>query len=516
MIPKIIHRIWFGNAPIPTAYENYWAAWQRQLPDYGFRTWRDSDIASLVASREKIAEAEGMARKADIARYDILFNHGGIYLDCDIMPFQYFDVDITGPELIACNEVDSDDICSIGFIASPPRHDVLGWAIRQLAGRALNLKPPPSDTGPKFFRQALSQGAFKKIPKASFYPYLWNEPFSAIFERDISRTFGIHVWGSSWYNETQMLKKAMRRLEQGDVEEAEKIVAGYGSEAACVIKDTCQSARAARLASLSAAKHKAPGSAPNISNKAFFEFLKVGLYLLSKEPNSLVWQIGAADGILTDPLRPLLVNFDMPSVLVEPNPYLFESLTRNYAANKNAKLVNAAFNHTSGTLLLNAVNPSKSREKKLPDWVRGISSAYSDRNAIGGLTIDEATTRSISECIEAIDVKTVGVDCLLEFNKGRHPEIVVIDAEGMDFIIVEAIVRSGVRPLILQIEMQCLPADERNRLNQLLANEYITIRFGADMVAYRKDLFSSYCDHLYVENGISAIYGHAFGVANNL
>lgn len=457
-----------------------------------------------------------MARKADIARYEILFNHGGIYLDCDIMPFQYFDMDISGSELIACNEDESDDHCSNSFIASPPRHDALGWALRELARHPLNLAAPPNDTGPKFFRRALSHGSFKTVPTASFYPFNWDEPFSAIFERDISKSYGIHIWSSSWYNESQMQKKAIQRLQQGDLEEVEKIVAGYDSTAAIVIKDACQSARTARISSLTVAKHEALASAPNISNKAFFEFLKVGLFLLSKEPNSLVWQIGAADGIFVDPFRPLLVNFDMPSVLVEPNPYLFASLTRNYAANKNAKLVNAAFNHTSGTLMLNAVNPSKFRDKELPDWVLGISSIFTDRNPIESLKADEKTAQSFNDCLEVIEVKAVDIDYLLQLNEGRYPEIVVIDAEGMDFIVVETIIRSGLRPLILYFERRWLLADERNRLNQLLTNEYIIIRFGVDAVAYRKDFFSSYCDHLYLENGISTIYSHAFGIAHDL
>jgi FkbM family methyltransferase len=517
LIPKVIHRIWFGNASMPMAYENYWAAWQRQLPDYKFCTWRDSDIISLVASKKKIMEAEGMARKADIARYEILFNHGGIYLDCDIMPLQYFNMDISGSELIVCNEDQADDHCSNSFIASPVRHAALEWALCELNSRPLNLTPPPSDTGPKFFRQALARGVFKTVPTATFYPFNWNEPFSAILERDISKSVGVHVWSSSWYNETQMQNKAMRRLQQGDLEEVEKILKEYDATAVAAIRDACQSERAARIASLTIASMRCMASPTDISNKSFFEFLKVGLYLLSKDPSSLVWQIGAADGILVDPLRPLLVNFDMPSVLVEPNPYLFELLTKNYAANKNAKLVNAAFNLNSGTLMLNAVNPTKSREKELPDWVQGISSIYTDRNPIESLKADEKTARAFNDCLEVIEVKVVNVDNLLRLNEGRHPKIVVIDAEGMDFIAVETIFRSGLRPLILYFERRWLLAHERILLNELLlTDEYITIRFGVDAVAYRKDLFFSYCEHLYVENGISTIYSHAFGVAVSL
>jgi len=246
-----------------------------------------------------------MARKSDIARYEILFNHGGIYLDCDIMPFQYFDVDLAGPELIACNEADSNEFCSNSFIASPPKHDVLGWALHQLASQRLNLTSPPQETGPWFFRKALSHGPIRCLPTASFYPYIFFEPFSAILERDLLRTFGIHVWGGSWLDETQTHRRALRRLQRGDLEEVEKIYAGSNSAAAAEIREFCNSARSARIAALTAAKHAALRSPLNIANKRIFEFLKLGLFLVSQNPSCIIWQIGAAEGILVDRVRPL-------------------------------------------------------------------------------------------------------------------------------------------------------------------------------------------------------------------
>jgi mannosyltransferase OCH1-like enzyme len=32
-----------------------------------------------------------MSRKADVARYEILLRRGGIYLDCEMMPYQHLD-----------------------------------------------------------------------------------------------------------------------------------------------------------------------------------------------------------------------------------------------------------------------------------------------------------------------------------------------------------------------------------------------------------------------------------------
>jgi hypothetical protein len=59
---------------------------------------------------------------------------------------------------------------------------------------------------------------------------------------------------------------------------------------------------------------------------------------------------------------------------------------------------------------------------------------------------------------------------------------------------------------VLQYETQCVPGPELARLDQLLAGEYVRIAFGNDTVAYRRDLFLAYCDHLYVEEGYPTIY----------
>jgi FkbM family methyltransferase len=504
-IPRVIHRIWFGDASIPDAYEKYWEAWQRQYPDFVFRTWRDGDIPAL-RTRHAIGRAEGMARKADIARYEILFEHGGIYLDCDIFPLQRFDDQLLRHELVVCNETESDRYCTNSFIAAAPGSPALGWAVDTLLDKELNQCPANEDTGPWFLRRALDHGRYTRIPGRSFFPYLYNEPFSALFNRDLSETYGVHIWAGSWLSDAQKKAKITERLHFGDLEDMAQLASHAGSEPLLPVLDYCEAARAARHAALQAAKSALLGETLNIANKAPLEFVKAGLFLLSQDPQALVWQIGAADGILVDPLRALMVNFDPPAVLVEPNPYLFGMLTQNYRNNGKARLVNAALAEGIDKLVLNAINPEKVRARPLPDWVLGISSAYMDRNPIGGFGIDAETTRLIGECLERIEADVVGIQDLLDLHDGAHPALVVVDVEGMDTRIVELIMGQGIRPAMLQFECQWLHDDERSTLARLFDKEYVMVQFGNDVVAYRADFFTSYCDHLFIENGVHTIY----------
>jgi len=500
MIPKIVHRIWFGDLPMPPDYERYWAGWRRQLPEYEFRTWRDEDIGSLTLTCDKIAEAHGMSRKADVARYEILLRHGGIYLDCDMMPYQHLDFSSLRAAVVVCNETASDSYCSVGFVGAAPGAAVFDWAVRNLRSRPLNITPPHRETGPWFFREAMAHGEYLRLPSDAFYPYLYTEPYSRILFKDLSRTYGIHIWGGSWLGDKEKQHHALLRLRHGSLSG----LADAPDQAA--LSPYCDAARAARTAAVAAVRRINTGVQLQVTDPTPFEFLKVCFHLARSNPDALVWQIGAADGILVDPLRPLLVNFDLPAVLLEPNPYLFEDLVRNYRHNSRTRLVNAALARATGSLVLNAANPQKARERGLPEWVAGISSFYRDRNAIGGLTVDAELRLRINECVEPVAVRAIDLPALLDTDGGRHPDIVVIDAEGMDAVIVEMMLEAGIRPLVLLYEAQCLTATEAARLARALAAEYVLFPFGNDTVAYRRDLFFSYCDHLYIEEGYACIY----------
>lgn len=85
VIPKKIHYMWLGHKEIPYNLRNCIDTWEKYCPDYEIIQWNEDnyDISKhkyMVQAYEN--KAYGFV--PDYARIDILYNHGGIYLDTDI------------------------------------------------------------------------------------------------------------------------------------------------------------------------------------------------------------------------------------------------------------------------------------------------------------------------------------------------------------------------------------------------------------------------------------------------
>lgn len=85
MIPKIIHYCWFGKNPLPKSAIKCIESWKKYCPDYEIIEHNEDnyDINKYEYTKEAY-EAKKWAFVSDIARLDILYNYGGIYLDTDV------------------------------------------------------------------------------------------------------------------------------------------------------------------------------------------------------------------------------------------------------------------------------------------------------------------------------------------------------------------------------------------------------------------------------------------------
>lgn len=84
-IPKIIHYCWFGKGPLPPSAVKCIESWKRVMPDYEIKRWDESnyDVNKNQYMKEAY-QAKKYGFVPDYARFDILYQHGGLYFDTDV------------------------------------------------------------------------------------------------------------------------------------------------------------------------------------------------------------------------------------------------------------------------------------------------------------------------------------------------------------------------------------------------------------------------------------------------
>ena len=85
MIPQTIHYCWFGRTPLPELALKCIESWRKFLPDYEIKEWNEDnyDVRKIPYISEAY-DAEKYAFVSDYARFDILYQYGGIYFDTDV------------------------------------------------------------------------------------------------------------------------------------------------------------------------------------------------------------------------------------------------------------------------------------------------------------------------------------------------------------------------------------------------------------------------------------------------
>ncbi|MBX2973471.1 MAG: hypothetical protein KF797_10235 [Flavobacteriales bacterium] len=214
-IPKVLHYIWIGGAPLPPAFQANIDQWQRLMPDYRIMRWDEGnyDMCGHQWVRKRYAE-KGYAFASDYMRLDILHRHGGIYLDTDTEIKKRLDP-FLGEHLMVPFEFDCH--LSTGVIAARKGHPfLLEWM--SLYDR-LDHARVSNDVITRFFlerfpefrlnnRDQLVGGDIRVLPKEYF----------TVPSFDRSKNFGVNQCANSWNPELKSsnLSKVVRRV-FGDV-----------------------------------------------------------------------------------------------------------------------------------------------------------------------------------------------------------------------------------------------------------------------------------------------------------
>lgn len=183
-IPKIIHQIWIGPHPFPQEAREWQQSWSKIHPDWEYKLWTNEDVKQLDFPNKKyFDEATNWGEKADILRYELIYEFGGLYVDVDFaslkpLDFLHYACDfytgIHAVPLLFANKLRINN----GLIAARPHHPILARAREQIQHSRYGAGVA-SRTGPDFFTgvindvlpASLAQGSVDMVfPSNFFYP----------------------------------------------------------------------------------------------------------------------------------------------------------------------------------------------------------------------------------------------------------------------------------------------------------------------------------------------------------
>jgi hypothetical protein len=209
MIPKTIHYCWFGGNPLPDEYKKYMESWRKFCPDYEIIEWNESNYNVSKCKYMQDAHSAGKwAFVSDYARLDIIYEHGGIYLDTDVELIKNLDGLLTNEAFMG---IENKKYAALGLgFGAVKGHET----IKELRDyyEKLTFMKDDGVTGPmhqtKLLRGKGLKPRSRKIQNVAgirIYPpeYFAPKPYTTLKTKITPNTHSIHHYTLSWFADYQ-------------------------------------------------------------------------------------------------------------------------------------------------------------------------------------------------------------------------------------------------------------------------------------------------------------------------
>ncbi len=231
MIPKKIHYCWFGKNPLPNSAKKCIASWKKFFPDYKIIEWNENnyDVNKILYTKQAY-EAKKYAFVSDYARFDILYQYGGIYFDTDVEVIKSFDDILRRGAFMGC-EIDGSVICEkrgLGIAVAPGLgiaaasglriyKEILDFYSTQLFFRengSINTETVVAKTTKVLKKYGLRDiKGIQQIDEITIYPKEFFNPMNNnTGELKVTvNTHSIHWYSMSWMTSKQKIKSKITR-----------------------------------------------------------------------------------------------------------------------------------------------------------------------------------------------------------------------------------------------------------------------------------------------------------------
>lgn len=221
LIPKKINYCWFSGNPIPDTLKRCMETWEKFCPDYEIVRWDESNYdISWSPYMVQAYEHKRWGFVSDVARFDILYRYGGIYLDTDVELLKNLDELLYEPAF--CGIEKWCVVNSGGCSGAQPRNPM----IKAMLDFRQNINFEYEDGS----LNLMSSGYYEMIPllkaglcadgltqqvrgQITVYSSDFFHPFDYMSgeARITDNTFSIHHFSGSWLGENAALERQRTR-----------------------------------------------------------------------------------------------------------------------------------------------------------------------------------------------------------------------------------------------------------------------------------------------------------------
>lgn len=226
IIPRKIHYCWFGGKELPEFLQNCINSWKELCHDYEIIEWNESnyDVNKYKYTKEAF-EQKKYGFVTDVARLDILYENGGIYLDTDVTLIKNLDDCLYQQGFIGVEKW--GNINTGGGCGFAKKHPMLKQMLDHrlqfsfiMEDGSLNLDTNGIyETEPFLAKGFKPNNTMQIIDEVTVYPSYINHPYDymscEIKKKD--STISIHHFYGGWMKEDELLNRKSTQNEYNNI-----------------------------------------------------------------------------------------------------------------------------------------------------------------------------------------------------------------------------------------------------------------------------------------------------------
>lgn len=208
-IPKIIHQLWIGPKEPPTKHMD---TWKHMNPEFEYIRWTEEELQKRkfrLECKDRLVEMVEINGQADIIRWEILYEYGGVFLDADSICVEKIDDVLMNCKYFAGWEHETlrNGLIATGTMGFPPKHPLVKEAIEWIKNNCVNYHTTGlmawQSVGPGLLTRMYNSGKYNDMTIFPSYTFLPIHCTGAEYKGH-GKIYAYQEWGSTKRNYEQM------------------------------------------------------------------------------------------------------------------------------------------------------------------------------------------------------------------------------------------------------------------------------------------------------------------------